>query len=302
MDEYYQAIQSLPEALQTRLAALPPAQAAQVREIRLRSERPVELRGEQFRYLLAAGGAGPDPALSPALSHRQLQECFYALCGQSVHSRAAELRQGYVTLPGGHRVGVAGVPVRDEEGTITGFKTVTSLNLRVARRVAVSLPEEMAAALRDFTGLLVAGPPGSGKTTLLRAVAGQLCRMGQTVSVVDERCELFPGGMQGFAFVPPPHCDVLSSWPKARGILQAVRTLGPDVILCDELGDSEEVRAVAQGLHAGVRFALTVHAAAPEDLVRRPPLRELTATGAFDRLILLESGLHPGRVRQVIRL
>ena len=97
-------------------------------------------------------------------------------------------------------------------------------------------------------------------------------------------------------------CDVLSAWPKAQGILQAVRTLGPDVILCDELGDGEEVRAVMQGLHAGVRFVLTVHAASREDLSRRPPLRELTSTGAFDRLILLESCLRPGRVRQVSSL
>lgn len=302
MDEYYQAIRSLPESLQTRLAALPPAQAEGVREVRLRSERPVELRGEQTGYLLASGGIGSDPAQAPPLSHPQLQECFYAVCGQSVHSRATELRQGYVTLPGGHRVGLAGVPTRDEHGAITGFKTVTSLNLRIARRCDVSLPGEMLTALQSFTGLLVAGPPGSGKTTLLRAIAGRLCQMGQTVAVVDERCELFPCGMQGFAFAAPLHCDVLSSWPKARGILQAVRTLAPDVVLCDELGDSEEVRSVMQGLHAGVRFVLTIHAASKEDLARRPPLRELTSTSAFDRLVILENSLHPGRIQQVTQL
>lgn len=302
MDEYYQVIRRLPEQLQARLATLPSGEAPGVREIRLRSGRPAELRGERTLYPDRAGGFCDDPDGSPALTHSQLQECFYTLCGQSVHSRAPELRQGFVTLPGGHRVGVAGIPIREETGLIAGFKTVTSLNLRIARRCSVSLPPEAAQALQNFTGLLVAGPPGSGKTTLLRAVAAQLCRMGQTVAVVDERCELFPCGMQGFAFELPLHCDVLSAWPKARGILQAVRTLCPDVILCDELGDEEEVRAVMQGLHAGVRFVLTVHAASREDLARRPPLRELTSTGAFDRLILLESSLHPGRIRRVMGL
>ena len=302
MDEYYQVIRWLPEELQTRLTMLPSGEAPGVREIRLRSGRPVELRGERTLYPDITGGFCTDPSGSPPLKHSRLQECFYALCGQSVHSRAPELRKGFVTLPGGHRVGVAGIPIREEGSAIAGFKTVSSLNLRIARRCVAPLPEEAAQVLQNFTGLLVAGPPGSGKTTLLRAVAEQLCQTGRTVAVVDERCELFPCAQQGFAFELPLHCDVLSAWPKAQGILQAVRTLGPDVILCDELGDGEEVRAVMQGLHAGVRFVLTVHAASREDLSRRPPLRELTSTGAFDRLILLESCLRPGRVRQVSSL
>ena len=304
MDEYYQAIGRLPQPLRARLAALPPGQAPRVREIRLRSGRPVELRGEVFWY---PGPGESDfsarPEGSPALTHRQLQECFFALCGQSVHSCAPELRQGFVTLPGGHRVGVAGVPVRDEQGRIDGFKTVSSLALRIARRPAETLPAELQAALAEGSqGLLLAGPPGSGKTTLLRAAAGWLSEAGRTVAVVDERCELFPCGMQGFAFPPPARCDVLSAWPKAQGILQAVRTLGPEIVLCDELGDGEEVRAVEEGLHAGVRFLLTVHAGREEDLRRRPQLRALAATGAFDRLVLLESGLAPGRVRRVVAL
>lgn len=304
MDEYYQAIGRLPEPLRSSLATLPADRAAGVWEVRLRSDRPVELRGQASLY--PGPGAGTflhSPEGSPPLSHRQLQECFFALCGQSVHSCAPELRQGFVALPGGHRVGVAGVPVRDEKGRIDGFKTVSSLDLRIARRPARALPEELRRVLAEgFRGLVLAGPPGSGKTTLLRAAAGWLCAAGRTVTVVDERCELFPCGAQGFAFPPPPRCDVLSAWPKGPGILQAVRTLGPEVVLCDELGDGEEVRAVEQGLHAGVDFLLTVHAGREEDLRRRPALRALAATGAFDRLVLLEAGPVPGRVRRVTAL
>ena len=214
-----------------------------------------------------------------------------------MHSIERELSRGFFTLRGGHRVGVAGIAhwsgdVQD------GWRTVTSLNIRVARARSRPMPpavEELAARSANW---LVAGPPGSGKTTLLRDVARALSRRGMRVAVVDERCELFPCSGKGFALPVPLHCDVLSDVPKAEGILGAVRSLGPQYILCDELGGEADLAAVAQGLACGVRFVVSVHGECGEDLVRR--CGPLWGMGGFVRAVFLQGQEAPGQVRQVV--
>lgn len=290
MDAFISAIQRLPKELRSSLERLDPQVTDRILEIRLRSGRPP--------VLVLPGSRRPLTGAAP-MTHTELQQCFYALCGNSVHSYQQEIAQGFFTLPGGHRVGVAGIASLDLQGNIQGMRTITSLNLRVARRVNPSLPPCLAEALQAGGGLLLVGPPGSGKTTLLRSIASTLSAQCRSVVMVDERSELMPCTQQGFVFAPPMHCDVLSSVPKAQGILMALRSLSPQVILCDEIGGMEDVAALEQGLYSGVEFVASIHGSDLAGLQARPQFAALQKLGAFRTAAFLEGPEHPGCICRV---
>lgn len=300
MDEYYNAIQRLPEFIRQPLNAVPSVFAPLVQEIHLRSGRPVVLTMQSGQKELASLLAKPG---SIQLAHEELRECFFALCQNSLHSYEEQLAQGFFTLPGGHRVGVAGL-LRRENGTLKGFQSITSLNLRVARSVVQLLPEPLLSHLNSpgFRGLILIGPPGSGKTTLLRAVSSELSRQQKKVSVVDERVEIWPCGPFGFAGPVPSNCDVLSGFGKEEGIQQALRGLGPDVILCDELGRQQEIELIQKGAGAGVRFVCTMHGSTLDAPLFRFGIDKSTLSRDFSCLALLKKTPSPGSIGEVLLL
>lgn len=299
MDPYFSAILRLPGGLREALERLETGFAAGVQEIHLRSGRPVVFSTSRGQLPAAeAPGLTALTALAAPMPHARLQECFYALCGHSVHSFQQELKQGFFTLPGGHRVGVAGL-FHCENGQAAALQTVTSLNLRIAREIRPALPAALRLALGQGGGVLVVGPPGSGKTTLLRGIAEYLSGLGRKVTIIDERGELAPCTAQGFVYPIPLHCEVLSALPKAQAICMALRSLAPQVILCDELGGQEDAAALQEGLHAGVEFAASVHGADAEVLCRRPQFAALARQGAFCTAVVLAGPHQPGLVREV---
>ncbi|MFR2562105.1 MAG: stage III sporulation protein AA, partial [Anaeromassilibacillus sp.] len=181
-----------------------------------------------------------------------------------------------------------------------------SINIRIARQVygcASAVLQAVGKNLRE--GVLIAGAPASGKTTILRDMARQLssglCGDVRKVAVVDERGEL-AGTYRG---VPQndlgPCCDVLDGYPKGEGILQAIRSLSPEFIICDELGGLADVEAAAQGLNAGVGMISSVHAGNVRELLRRQQAVSLLHTGAFGYVVLLEGSREPGRVAEVYK-
>ena len=287
------------------LARVPERAQSQVQEIRVRAGRPVLLCGGAGTQFLREDGAleaRPGPG-SLCLERREVEECFRRICGDSVYSHQNEIRNGYLTLRGGHRAGICGTAVL-ENGRIETLREVSSLNLRIAREVkgcASGLLARLGAGIRE--GLLLAGPPSSGKTTLLRDLARQLslpeygCRR---VALVDERGELAacclgtPQNDVGF-------CDVLDGYPKGEGILQAVRALSPDYIVCDEIGGEGDCAAVRAGLHAGAAAIASIHAAGAGSLMSRRQARELLQTGAFGWVALLGGRETPCRLERLER-
>ena len=186
------------------------------------------------------------------------------------------------------------------------MRDISSINIRIARQVygcASGVLQAVGKNLRD--GVLVAGAPSSGKTTILRDIARQLssglCGDVRKVAVVDERGEL-AGTYRG---VPQndlgPCCDVLDGYPKGEGILQAIRSLSPEFIICDEMGGLADVEAAAQGLNAGVGMISSVHAGSVRELLRRQQALSLLHTGAFGYVVLLEGSREPGRVAGVYK-
>lgn len=297
-DAYYEAISRLPPGVAAPLCHLPPGQAQNVTELRLRAARPVQLVFcDCIGWLTKTGALTDSPADALTLSANELTDCFLTLCQHSVHTYQQELRQGFFTLAGGHRVGVAGTAVCEGD-EIRQIKEISSLNLRIARPITV-LPDPALRALLqcESGGVMIAGEPKSGKTTVLRMISALLSDAGRQIAVVDQRREIWPVGQT--AYRPPDCCDVLSGYPRAEGILQALRCLSPDVILCDEIGSEADAKAVESGVHAGVRLIVSLHAQSRDDLLRRPQAKHLLQTGAFQKVVLLAGKKEPGKVSAI---
>ena len=195
---------------------------------------------------------------------------------------------GYITAPGGHRIGICGSVVMQGEH-MTGLRTVTSLCIRVARDFpGIAYP------YGSYSGsILIIGPPGSGKTTLLRDMIRQIS-LRETVAVVDERCELFPDG----TFSRGRAIDILSGCPKRIGIETTLRTMGPETIAIDEITAEEDCKALLHAGWCGVRLIATAHAANMSDLRSRPLYRVLLTKKLFEHVISIgrDKTLHEERM------
>lgn len=210
------------------------------------------------------------------------EDLRFALNAASQYSpwAAETMAKGYLTLRGGHRMGLCGETVV-KGGCVTGFRTVTSLCIRVAR----DLKQEVEADSETWGSILILGAPGWGKTTLLRSLARKLSERHQ-VAVVDERQELFPAG-----FSRGRGLDVLSGCGKAFGLDLVLRTMSPQYIALDEITAQEDAQALTQAAGCGVKLLATAHASGREDLGRRPCYRRLLEEGIFDTLLIL----HPDK-------
>lgn len=277
-------------AYRDRLLALPASLKCQTTDIRLRIGQPVTLFGREGPvYLKEAAGASREldanlTIVTPAV----LQEIFLHICGHSVFSHENEIRRGYVQMAGGGRVGLCGTAVM-EKGRIKGMRDITSLVFRVPRDMPGCGDRLFQAGVDPARGLLIAGEPGSGKTTLLRDIARSLS-MGRfspsrRVVVVDSRGELSSGFDLG------PCADVLRGFPKGYGFDLAIRSLSPEVLICDELAP-EDLGPVRQAVYAGAGLVATVHAGR-ENAAGRPLCKKLLETGAFSYLAALSGRTCP---------
>lgn len=189
---------------------------------------------------------------------------------------AESAASGYITAPGGHRIGICGDVVTKGENML-GFRTIRSLNIRIARDFpGIGTP------LADLKGsVLIIGRPGSGKTTLLRDLIRQRSAK-ENVAVVDERGELFPKGLPtGDA------TDIITGCTKPQGIEAVLRTMGPDTIAVDEITADADCDALVQAGWCGVRLLATVHGSSVHDLRSRRVYRSVIESGLFDTLVIL---------------
>lgn len=277
-------ISYLPEKAAEEIAALSLSRQADLREIRIKADGA----------LLLTFGDGRQFVDRIRFRREDVEASYRMVCGSSVYSHRREIREGYVTLRGGHRVGILGSAVLGEDGKIEGIRDVGGLVFRITRDPSVDVSALKSRILTPsrIRNLMIVGPPGSGKTTVLRALARELSRSVQ-LAVIDERGELFPPARSC-----PEGCDLLRGYPKASGILQALRILGPQIVVCDEIGSEEEVCAMGDGLRCGVGLLCTAHAYTGEELFSRPPVRRLISLGGVDLVAFLDER-QAGKVKKI---
>ena len=189
----------------------------------------------------------------------------------------------YITAHGGHRIGLCGEAVI-ADGRMTGLRTLTSLNIRVAR----DFPGIAKDTTRHIGSVLIIGKPGSGKTTLLRDIIRQRSdAYSGSVAVVDEREEIFPKADNAICFPIGKHTDVLSGCSKPEGIDALLRCMGPDTIAVDEITEEADCQALIHAGWCGVKLIATAHAGSRQDLFNRPVYRPIIESGLFNSLIVL---------------
>ncbi|GAB6156885.1 stage III sporulation protein AA [Desulfotomaculum varum] len=300
----------LPPNLRQILSALPPAVKDTVEEIRIRQGRPLMLGLAQGDCFVTDQGV-PVAGIADAytVSAADVERVTQLVSRSSLYALEEELRHGFITLPGGHRVGITGKVLTDQ-GVVRHIKYISGFNLRISRAIkGVAdrvLPYLISPAGKFYHTVLVS-PPRCGKTTLLRDLVRRLSEgipelgwPGSNVGVVDERSEI-AGCYRG---IPQqdvgPRTDVLDACPKAAGMMMLLRSMGPAVIATDEIGRREDVAALEEVLHAGVKVLTTVHGGSLAELADRPALQYLFKIKAIERFVILGRSKGVGTVEDII--
>lgn len=243
-----------------------------LQELRLRIDMPPQL--------ITSGGP---LYLGRPCSYDDLTFCVNVASRYSPWS-AQTASQGYITAPGGHRIGLCGCGINSSESH-SGIQHITSVCIRVAR----DFPG-LASTIKDIVGsVLIIGRPGCGKTTLLRDLIRQLSDYRQLcVSVVDEKGELFPQAHKQMCFSPGRNTDVLSGSKKKQGIESVLRNMSPDVIAMDEITAHEDCQALLHAGWCGVQLLATAHAGSRNDLFHRVVYKPMLESKLFDHLIVMK--------------
>ena len=284
---FEQAAELLPREMRYALMRLTAEEMAAAEEIRLRAGRGLSVVcGGEERFVVNGQGLSVYPG--------DLDMVLQLATQASAHTALERVRGGFVTVRGGHRIGICGTAVV-RDGVIANLDRLSSLSIRIAREVrsaaAMVLPELHRGGV--FESTLLISPPGVGKTTLLRDIirrlsSGEGCAPVR-VGLADERGEvaaMYDGQPQ---MEVGPRTDVMDACPKAEGLLMLLRGMNPQVLAADEITAPADCGALEMAANCGVKLLATAHAATAEELARRPLYRALLAQRVFKRLVVIRA-------------
>ena len=304
-DEKFDSAVSIVSAeLKKYLLSLDTETKKQTYEIRLRSGQPLVLCGKYGTVFLNSNGIGTSTENSIIVTHETVTDTFNRLCCFSIHTHLPSIVNGYITMQGGHRVGIAGTAVTDSAGVIISVKDIYSVNIRVSRQI-VGAADELIDKLfsKKIESTIIAGPVSCGKTTILRDLARQLSspcnNKMHKLCVIDERQEIacINGGIAGNDL--GINCDIFSCYPKGQAVITAIKTMSPDIIVVDEVATVKEIEAIKLGVNSGVKFIVTVHAEDYEEILHRQQIEMLINTYSFKNLVLLSSNKNIGKIKEI---
>lgn len=286
----------LPKKIQTQLLRMPPEILLKSEELRIRVDRPIEVI------------IGGEPHfLSYEVSRQDAEQLLGHLSQFSLYTLEEELKRGYITIAGGHRVGLAGKVIL-EKGVVKAIRDISSFNIRIARQkigVAASLIPNLYNETWQHT--LIIGAPQTGKTTILRDIA-RIVSTGvellnipaKKVGIVDERSEI-AGCVHG---VPQLEfglrVDVLDGCPKAEGMMMMIRSMSPDVLVVDEIGRLEDSIAVLEAVNAGITLFSTTHGHTFAEVQKRPFMIDLLSQNIFERFIEIKRDEKGNRIYRIL--
>lgn len=267
----------------------------EIQEIKLRIGKP----------LIVICNGKEKMLLHKIITKEEIRETMEYISNYSLYAYEQELKQGFITIEGGHRVGMAGQVIM-EEGKIKSLKYISSINIRVSHEVK-SCADRIFPYItynKQMYHTLLISPPRCGKTTLLRDMIRQVSNgngwvKGCTVGVVDERSEL------GSCYLGNPQndmgarTDILDRCPKTDGMIMLIRSMAPQVIAVDEIGVKEDVHAIEYAMHCGCKMLATAHGESMEELMRKPIFETLIQKKRFERYVVLSNHHRIGGVAAI---
>ena len=275
------------------------ADLEQIQEIRMRTGQPLRIvRGNREAVL-------PAPDKPHIVTKEEMRETMDYISHYSLYAYANELRQGFLTIEGGHRIGVAGKVIVEHE-KVKNIQYISSVNIRVSHEV-IGCADSILPYItknRQVCHTLIISPPFCGKTTMIRDLIRQISDgnkyvKGCSVGVVDERSEL--GGC--YLGIAQNHLgsrtDILDCCPKAEGMIMLIRSMSPQVIAVDEIGTREDIHAIEYAMQCGCKLIASVHGLDMDEASKKPVLGELIRRRMFERYVVLGNGEHPGEIRGI---
>lgn len=292
----------LPLRIRTAVSSAVAGCFEQIHELALRCNRFVCVYSGGLQYFVTENGCLTTECHSQKLvvvTASEMSECFNYVCGFSVYSHIQEIRDGFVTINGGHRVAISGSAVLNKD-EIINIRDISTISVRISREIIGCGTELAKSIYNSGRGLLICGAPCSGKTTVLRDI-GRILSVDykMKVCVVDsksELCSVYKGIVQKNLGM----CDVMDGYPRYDGIMQAIRLFAPDYIICDEIGNKNDAQALLSGVNSGVSFVSTIHAGSLSELVSRKYFEEILSTEAFGIIAFLSGKQNPGKVERCI--
>jgi stage III sporulation protein AA len=279
-----------------------------LQEIRLRMNAPLLIIYENKEYFVTDDAKLVDkPSHAIQITKNEIRETMEYISNYSLYAFEDEIRQGFITINGGHRIGIAG-KIIIENDMIKGMKHISFINIRLAHQVKGCanpvLPHLVNGKANGIYHTLIISPPRCGKTTLLRDLIRQLSDgsahlAGMSVGVVDERSEI------GACYMGTPQnelgirTDILDCCPKAKGMMMLIRSMSPQIIAVDEIGSKEDLEAIDYVIGCGCKLIATVHGSSLEDIMSKPILGELIKKKLFERYVILSNVKGIGHLEEI---
>ncbi len=298
------AMELLTPKVKNAVMSISESERLRIQEIRLRigKKLTVTVFGKEY-FVTFDGRLMNSSENSVDITAEDIEYTFAHAFQNSIHSFHREITQGYITCCGGCRVGFCGTAILNssKDFAVENVKFISSVNIRIAREVRGCSREIYERVFKDETAsLIIAGAPSSGKTTVLRDLCRQLGNS-RRISIIDERNEI-SASVNGFAQNDVGlMSDIFNSYNKYDGIMTAVKVMSPTILVCDEIGSKEDVKALEYALNSGVKLIATCHASNEDELKRRSGISRLIKEKVFDYTAFLGVGSMCGKLRALCK-